>query len=34
MQHDLSAGKAAKCLKTKQRLEVALFKPNLLLAAA
>lgn len=34
MQHDLSTGKALKCLKTKQRLEVALFKLNLLLSAA
>lgn len=34
MQHDLSVGKALKCLKTKQRLEAALFKLNLLLSAA
>lgn len=34
MQHDLSTGKAAKCLKTKERLKVALFKLNLLLSAA
>lgn len=34
MQHDLSMGKALKCLKTKQRLEGALFKLSLLLSAA
>lgn len=34
MQHDLSMGKALKCLKTKQSLEAALFKLNLLLSAA